>query len=109
MPGATTARGYGADHQRLRAEWDAYVQAGDAYCHAAICLQETRWIEPGTPWDLGHTPDRQAYTGPEHPKCNRTEGARRGNRNRQRAEKLTASDGDASVTRLTTFPTSRKW
>jgi hypothetical protein len=109
MPGETTARGYGADHQRLRAQWDAYVQAGDAHCHAAICLEQTRWISPGTAWDLGHTPDRQAYTGPEHARCNRTEGARRGNRNRHQQPKTTSSDGGATVTRLTTFPTSRKW
>jgi hypothetical protein len=105
MPGETTARGYGTEHQRLRAYWDQYVQAGDAHCHAAICLQPTRWIQPGTDWDLGHTPDRTSYTGPEHAKCNRTEGARRGNQMRQRNRQ--ASEGN--VTRITAFPTSRNW
>ena len=107
MPGETTARGYGTAHQALRTQWDSYVQAGDTYCHAAICLEPSRYIEPGSSWDLGHTPDRQAYTGPEHARCNRTEGARRGNRQRQARSNSTADQG--TVTRLTTFPTSRKW
>jgi hypothetical protein len=73
----TAARGYGGEHQRLRAQWKPTVDAGQAWCHAAICLQPARWIQPGTPWHLGHTPDRTAWTGPEHALCNDADGGRR--------------------------------
>jgi hypothetical protein len=78
----TTARGLGTPHQRAKAKWKPTVDAGLAYCHAKLCLMPTRWIDPTLPWDMGHTEDRTAHTGPEHPRCNRTEGAIRGNRNR---------------------------
>jgi len=81
--GRTTAeRGYGGAHQKLRARWAPKVAAGQAWCHAAACQMPTRWIPPGSDWDLGHTPDRAAWTGPEHASCNRSEGAARGNRDR---------------------------
>lgn len=79
----TTQRGYGwTTHQAQRRRWKPIVDAGQAYCCNADCLMSSRWIPPGTPWDLGHTPDRSAWTGPEHRRCNRAEGARRGNRMR---------------------------
>jgi hypothetical protein len=75
----TTDRGYGADHQAERAKWQRRMDQGEAVdCHAERCLEPSRWIRPGQPWDLGHTPDRTAWTGPEHPLCNRAEGGRRG-------------------------------
>jgi hypothetical protein len=80
--GTTTQRGYGHPHQRLRARWKPTVDAGQAFCHAVICLKPTRHIQPGTPWHLGHTPDRTAWTGPEHEQCNESEAARRGNKMR---------------------------
>ena len=49
------------------------VEAGDVRC--ARCGER---IE-GEPWDLGHTDDRTAYTGPEHARCNRAAAARRRN------------------------------
>ena len=75
--GGTAARGYGHTHQRLRAKLAPLVAAGQAAC--ARC---GRPIAPGAPWDLGHTADRQSYTGPEHRECNRRDGAVRGNRAR---------------------------
>jgi hypothetical protein len=64
---STTARGYGHRHQNLRKRWAKVVDTGDAYC-----VRCKRWIEPGTPWDLGHDDkDRTKYQGPEHAKCNR--------------------------------------
>jgi hypothetical protein len=99
--GKTAERGYGGAHARLRATWKPVVDAGQAYCHAAICRKPSRWIAPGTAWHLGHTPDRTAWTGPEHEKCNESEAATRGNRGRGRK------------TSLTTIPaplrTSRRW
>jgi hypothetical protein len=74
----TTARGYGAKHQQLRDEWTPKVDAGLVDCHADTCIEPARHIAPGTEWDLGHTPDRTRWTGPEHRRCNRAEGGRRG-------------------------------
>lgn len=63
----STARGYGAAHQKLRAQWALRVDRGEVSC--ARC---GRWIAPGTPWDLGHDDlDRSKYSGPEHARCNR--------------------------------------
>lgn len=85
MPQTTTQRGYGSAHQRIRKQWEPIVEAGEADCHEDICLMPSRWIEPGSPWDLGHTPDGTAYIGPCHVRCNRSEGAARGNAQRSPA------------------------
>jgi hypothetical protein len=71
----TVARGYGANHKRLRRLWESRVAFGDV-----ACARRGRLIVPGSPWDLGHADfDRSVYTGPEHRKCNRaTAGRRRG-------------------------------
>jgi hypothetical protein len=74
----TAARGYDARHQAERARWQPAVDAGEAECHATVCLWPSRRIPPGVDWDLGHTDDRTGWTGPEHARCNRAAGARRG-------------------------------
>lgn len=82
MPGAhtrkTAERGYDARHQRERERWRPKVEAGLTECHAAICVESSRWIAPGMSWDLGHTDDRTGWTGPEHMSCNRSAGGRNG-------------------------------
>lgn len=90
--GSTTARGYGHKHQRERRRWVPIVKAGEAYC----------WrcggpILPDSEWDLGHDDDdRSVYRGPEHPKCNRAAGARKGNsRRRGRPRRSTATTTSA--------------
>lgn len=67
-PGDTTAKGYGAEHQRLRQLWAPRVATGAVDC--ARCGQP---IRPGEQWDLGHVPGsgRRLYQGPEHRRCNR--------------------------------------
>lgn len=78
---STTARGYGTSHQRLRARLARDVAAGRAVC--ARCGQP---IVPGSAWDLGHDdtdPSKKTYRGPEHERCNRSAGARKGNRLRR--------------------------
>jgi hypothetical protein len=77
--GTTKQRGYSGQHPRLRKQWQPLVDAGLVSCHALICLKEGRRIQPGEPWDLGHTPDRTGWTGPEHQECNRADGTRRKN------------------------------
>ena len=83
---SASARGYHYRHQKIRTGWAPLVNAGQVRCHAVLCLEErdgrSRWIVPGTPWHLGHTPDRTAWTGPEHARCNLSDGAVRGNRMR---------------------------
>lgn len=74
--GSTTARGYGRQHQLLRARWAPYVAAG-----LVDCARCQRRIQPGARWDLGHDDqDRTRYTGPEHQACNR--GTNRADRKR---------------------------
>jgi hypothetical protein len=81
MPGATTQQGYGWDHQQERARWaKAIERAGGAECRADQCVHPTRWITAGEPWDLGHHPGQRGWRGPEHPACNRRQGAINSNR-----------------------------
>ncbi len=83
MAGSTVARGYGADHKRLRAQLQAVVDAGEA-----VCWRCGRWINPEDPagWHLGHDDDdRSIYRGVEHVRCNAGAPARnRGRRRRAR-------------------------
>jgi hypothetical protein len=76
----TTQRGYGRAHQLERQRWTATVNAG-----SAICCRCGTPIQPGAPWDLDHTDDRQSYHGPAHRSCNRRAGAIKGNAKRQPA------------------------
>lgn len=71
---STVERGYGADHRRLRREWQQRLNDGEhVECHARVCFMRTRTISPDDPWDLGHLQDRTGWTGPEHRYCNRKE------------------------------------
>lgn len=81
MVGPTTARGYGAHHQAERRRWATKLNHGQAITcacpgdcgrHTDRC---TTAIHAGSNWDLGHTPDRKAWTGPECVPCNRARGA----------------------------------
>jgi hypothetical protein len=78
----TTERGYGNQHQQERDRLKPIVDAGQGICQETICLKPSRWIPPGTPWDLAHDHINGGYRGPAHRGCNRSEGARRGNRQR---------------------------
>ena len=75
-----------ARHQDLRKKYKKIVDAGAGYCCERMCLSEidggSRWIEPGTPWDVCHDVDGVGYIGPGHSRCNRSEGASRGNKKR---------------------------
>lgn len=80
--GTPTERGYGPEHRAERKRWTPAVERGEVDCHNPVCLAPTRRITPGTPWDLGHTPDRTTWRGPEHQACNRAEAARVANSHR---------------------------
>ena len=60
-------REYGRKHRQIRRALEPSVVAGLAAC--SRCGEP---IEPGEPWDLGHSDfDRRFYSGPEHARCNR--------------------------------------
>jgi hypothetical protein len=74
--GTRQQRGYNWQHDTLRAQWKPRVEAGLVDCQNPACLMPTRRILLGQDWDLGHTPDRTKWTGPEHAKCNRSAGGK---------------------------------
>jgi DNA-directed RNA polymerase subunit RPC12/RpoP len=72
--GSTTARGYGAAHQRKRAEYQKQVDAG-----TATCWRCGKAIRPGDDWHAGHDDhDRTKYAGIECPPCNLKAGGQAG-------------------------------
>lgn len=73
---------YGGTYQAIRRAWAPIVARGEASCHEPICLMPSRAITAGTRWDLAHDTTGTCILGPAHPKCNRSEGATRGNRAR---------------------------
>jgi hypothetical protein len=79
--GKTTARGYGSSHQQLRkrllAQWrpgDPCARCGQPMLYRWLLMPDGRRVSA---IDLGHTDDRQAYTGLEHRTCNRRDGQRK--------------------------------
>lgn len=82
-----TRQTYPWSHRKERARLAPTVDAGHAHCTEARCLEVedggTRWIPPGTPWDLAHDRDTGTYLGPAHQRCNRAEGAHHGNHTNQ--------------------------
>jgi hypothetical protein len=71
----TSDRGYGAQHQRARREYQRRMDRGELFvcprCHGPILL--------GDEWDLGHydTPrEPRVISGPEHSTCNRAAAGR---------------------------------
>jgi hypothetical protein len=65
---STTERGYGYDHQKLRAALLPYAYGKP--CHHCGELMLT-----GQDLDLDHTDDRTAYRGMAHATCNRKVGS----------------------------------
>lgn len=77
--GTATARGYGYQHQQLRASWQPRVDAGTVPC--ARCHQ---LIQPGQRWALDHhDDDRSQYYGPSHAWCNNSASGRKAHRDNQ--------------------------
>ena len=63
--GTTAQRGYGGEHQRIKAEMISRWNPGDPCAH---CGQPTL---DKTRLDLAHTADRAGYRGLAHDVCNR--------------------------------------
>ena len=67
MRSSTVSRGYGRQHQLLRAAWAPRVASG-----AVPCRRCGELIPAGSAWDLGHDDfDRGLPSAPEHASCNR--------------------------------------
>ena len=80
--GTPTARGYGREHRARRNAITRRMARGETFtCHR--CHHP---IQPGQPWDLGHTDDRTTWLGPEHAACNRADGGRKGATTRNHLE-----------------------
>ena len=77
---------YGPAHKRERKRW-INILAREGVVPCARCHQP---IHHGDTWDLGHTDDRTAWTGPECVSCNRSAGGTNGARitNMKRAMKI---------------------
>lgn len=81
---STTARGYGAAHQRVRREWAKRIAAGGVVCarfQLGQCLLADRpegpVILPGEEWEPDHVDgDKSQYLGPSHLGCNRATAGR---------------------------------
>lgn len=74
--GTRQQRGYDWRHDQLRNSWKPHVEAGTIDCQNPVCLMPIRRILPGQEWQLGHTPDRTKWRGPEHARCNQSEGGK---------------------------------
>lgn len=66
-------RGYGPAHHRLRAQYQARMNAGETFrCWRCACFIDPRC------WRLGHDDDdRSVYRGPECIPCNQATAGRR--------------------------------
>lgn len=73
--GTRQARGYDAEHDRLRAALVQRMRQGETI----RCIDCNLVLEPAT-LDLGHTADRTAYRGPQCLVCNRSDGGKRAHR-----------------------------
>lgn len=71
--GNSNKRGYGVEHQLVRARLNLEVQTGTLAC--ARC---GKTIRPNQPWHLDHDDeDRGKYLGPSHAWCNASAGGRK--------------------------------
>lgn len=77
---AMAAARYRGKHLQLRAQLAPSVAEGRAYCAEVRCLYPSRWIRPGSRWDLAHDRINGGYRGPAHARCNRSEAATYRNR-----------------------------
>lgn len=71
---------YGIHHQKERARLKPTIDAGGGWCTQPTCRMPSRWIQPGTPWCLGHNDAGTEWIGPVHEYCNQREAASKGGR-----------------------------
>lgn len=73
--GTRQARGYDAQHDRLRRQWARRINTGTVRC--ARC---TKPILPGSDWHLDHSDDRLTYLGASCATCNTSAGGKAAHR-----------------------------
>lgn len=73
---------YGRRHQIERQQWEPVVKRGDGWCAELICLMSSRYVDPDEPWHLAHDTTGTRYIGVSHARCNTSEAAVRGNKQR---------------------------
>ncbi|MBC7939097.1 MAG: hypothetical protein H7Z19_04915, partial [Chitinophagaceae bacterium] len=71
---------YAGTYRTTKRRWTERITAEGG----ALCYRCGEWIGAGEPWDLGHDDATGQVRGPEHSKCNRSDGARKGNMMRGR-------------------------
>lgn len=105
---STTDRGYGARYQSDLAAYIARWRPGDP---CVLCGQPMlqRWTVTRTgrkvsAIELDHKPDRSGYRGLAHARCNRSDGATRGNRMRGQQRAVSSAPSAPAPLR-----TSRQW
>jgi hypothetical protein len=115
----TAARGYGGQHQKLRAWWAQQMQIGWLNGEPIPCWRCGHSIQPGQAWDLGHDDhDRTKYRGPEHrhptPWCkgNRLAGlikAANNNKRKAKAKRVSVTVGSRPITVSSRPNTAARW
>lgn len=85
---SSARRGYNASHKSLRRKWEQRLAQGEE----VFCARCGKPIDPKGDWDLGHTEDRTAWTGPECVPCNRGAGGRNGADKVNAARRMTFRD-----------------
>lgn len=75
--GTRQDRGYGSDHDRLRAEYQRRMDAGETFtCWRCAEAGKPHDVDPND-WHLGHDDDdRSVYRGPECPSGNQATSGR---------------------------------
>jgi hypothetical protein len=72
------------EYRSARQTFAAEVKAGRGWCCQPVCIMTSRWIPPGALWDVAHDDTGTVILGPAHRRCNRRDGAIRGNQMRAR-------------------------
>jgi hypothetical protein len=77
--GSRQERGYDAEHDELRDQWQNLMDSGQiVYCTSPTCRDPGVPVDP-TRWHLGHD-DQRRHRGPEHPFCNLSAGGKAAHR-----------------------------
>lgn len=80
--GSTTARGYGAGHQKRRAAALAALVPGTPCSRCGGPMYRDQALH------LDHTDDRSGYRGLSHARCNTSAGGKKSGRRKRRAKRF---------------------